>query len=82
MISDDEIIDENGNQWNPYEYPNQDDWTFDQSWNHDHIWGVAVNYEGVAKVQSFGSTRKNPFDMLSSQDFCASPYNLGLEDNY
>ena len=63
MISDDEIIDENGNQWNPHEYSTQDEW------NHDLIWGVAVNYEGVAKVHSLGPTRKNTFDMLSLQVF-------------
>ena len=47
MISDEEVIDEYGNPWNPPDHPTRDEWLL-------YRYGVAVNTEGFAKVHRLG----------------------------
>ena len=51
MISDDEVIDEYGNPWNPNEHPLQDE-------TISHVqYGVAIDIDSVAKIESQGSIK-------------------------
>ena len=46
FISDDEIIDENGNEWDPYQHP-----MMDQEHLAYEAYGVTIDTEGVARVE-------------------------------
>ena len=46
FISDDEIIDENGNEWDPYKHP-----MMDQEHLAYEAYGVTIDTEGVARVE-------------------------------
>lgn len=56
MISDQEVIDEYGNPWNPRDHPRREDegqTVRDEGLSYDR-YGVAVNTEGFAKVYRLG----------------------------
>ena len=51
MISDQKVIDEYGNPWNPHDHPGRDEGLSYESFRPK---GVAVNTEGVAKIYRLG----------------------------
>ena len=56
MISDQEVIDEYGNPWNPRDHPRREDEGItvrDEGLSYDR-YGVAVTTEGIAKIYRLG----------------------------
>ena len=55
MISDQKVIDEYGNPWNPLDHPGRDEGLSSEDFREGfRPKGVAVNTEGVAKIYRSG----------------------------